>query len=172
MRTTKIKAGNIYAIPLFLPGAGADGDMKENCKNYTRENFQGRGCEFAYCRIIEDLVASGMLVEIFSIVGDLNQDFNKITSSGKLLPPLVISQLSIKKRRWKLLYNDSNYNAERDSSFSEIKMVKGIPPQLLELWQNHALTPITEIEARQYDRWIIYYPTDIEERIRTELKYC
>lgn len=172
MRTKIIKAGNIYAIPLFLPGAGIDGDMKENCKNYAKEKFQDIEYKFAYCRIIEDLGASGILVEVFNVVGNINRDFSEIVSSDRLFHPIMISGLGIRKRRWKLLYDDPDYDAEQNSSFSEIKLVKGIPPHLLELWQNHALTPITEAEAHKYDRWRIYYPTDIEEKIKSELKSC
>ena len=165
----KIKAGNIYAIPLFLPGPGKDGDMKENTVNYSKQDFKDRGQEFAFCRIIEDLGSSGILIEVFDIIGRLDIEPQKIVSNRRLFSPVLVSGLGIKEKRWKLISDKTNYDPERDSNFSDIKIVKGIPPSLLELWHNHKLTPISETDARKYDKWRILYPTDLEEMIKNRL---
>lgn len=169
MMMKKIKSGGIYAIPMFLPGHGKDGDMKENTVNYSKQSFKDRGQEFAFCRIIEDLGSSGILIEVFDIIGRLDTDPLKIVSSGRLFSPVLVFGLGIKKKRWKLISDKLNYDPERDSNFSEIKIVKGIPPSLLELWHNHELTPISESEALRYDKWKILYPTDLEEMIKDKL---
>lgn len=169
MITNSIKAGNIYAIPLFLPRAGINGDMKENMVSYSKQSFKDKGKEFAYCRVIKDLGASGILVEVFDIIGGLNIDPKEIISSKRLFNPIPIFGLGIKKKRWKKIYDDPDYDAERDSNFSEIRIVKGMPPHLLELWQNYALTPISETEALKYERWRVWLPTELEERIKNEL---
>lgn len=169
MITKKIKAGSIYAIPLFLPGSGKDGDMKENTVSYSKQNFKEKGQEFAFCRIIEDLGASGILIEVFDVLGRLDTDPQIIISSGRLFSPVLVFGLGIRKKRWKLVSDKLNYDPQRDSNFSEIKIIKGISPFLLELWQNHKLTPISESEAQKYDKWRILYPTDLEEMIKNKI---
>ncbi|BDR55748.1 Imm26 family immunity protein [Xylocopilactobacillus apis] len=164
MEKIKVRPGEIYAIPLFLPTE----DIKENLKNYKKEKFENRGREFAYCRIIKDKVGSGIFVEVFNKVGTLQEDFQSIINSCRLFPPISISGLGILKGRWKKIYTQRDYDPEKDSSLSKIQLVLGRGEDS-RLWQNGIERKISEIEANNYEQWIVWTPTQLEIRLKNEL---
>lgn len=160
-----IKPGQVYAIPLFLP----QNDSKENIKDYRKESFENKGNQFAFCRIIKDMIGSGILIEVFDITGSLDQNVNDIFKAKRLFEPVASLGLGIKKGRWKKIHESKNYDQEKDSHFSQIKLVLGISSDDLRLWQNGRETPISEVEAKKYEKWTVWAPTELEKRIVKEL---
>lgn len=160
-KTTKLIAGEIYAIPLFLSDVSS-------IKSFSRNKFEDKGKEFAFCRIIVDKQGGGSLIEVFDLVGDLHQDLESIIKSERLFDPIATSGLAMSKKRWKKLHTQEHYDKEKDSNYSEIKLVLGTNDDL-RLFQNGKETPISETEAKKYEMWKIWMPAQLEKRIIEEL---
>lgn len=155
------QGGEIYAIPLFIS------DIADN-KSFSRDKYKDRGKEFAFCRIIVDKDGGGLFTEVFDLIGDLNQNLDSIISSRRLFDPIAISGLGIYKKRWKRLYTQEPYDKEKDSKYSEIKLVLGTQDNL-RLFQNGEETPISETEAKKYEEWKLWRASHLEKRIIKEL---
>ncbi|OCG64612.1 hypothetical protein A9G48_00340 [Gilliamella sp. wkB18] len=164
MKKTEVIPGEIYAIPLFLPTE----DIKENLKNYKKEKFDNRGREFVFCRIIDDKGGSGIFVEVFDQIGTLQEDIQSIINSPRLFSPISISGLGISKGRWKKIYTQDNYDPEKESNLSKIQLVMGRGEDS-RLWQNGIEKKISETEAKNYEQWIVWTPTQLEIRIKNKL---
>ncbi|CAM4090707.1 Immunity protein 26 of polymorphic toxin system [Flavobacterium branchiophilum] len=160
-KTTKLKEGEIYAIPLFLSEV-------PSLKRILKKEFENRGKEFAFCRIIADKQGGGYFIEVFDLIGDLNQSMESIISANRLFEPIAISGLAMIKNRWRKLYTQDFYDKEKDSKYSEIKLVLGTNDDL-KLFQNGKETPISEIEATKYEFWKIWGSSQLEKRIIEEL---
>ena len=89
---------------------------------------------------------------------------DSIISSKRLFDPISSSGIGIYKKRWKKLYEQDDYDMEKDSKYSEIKLVLGTTDDL-RLFQNGQETPISEIEAKKYEYWKIWMPSQLEKRI-------
>lgn len=153
--------GEIYAIPLFL----SDRPVTEN---FSREKFDTPDKEFAFLRVIEDRGGSGFIVEVFNLTGSFTTDPDEILKAPRLFSPVATSGLGIYKKRWRKVHSQADYDKERDSNFSEIKLVIG-PPNDLRLWQNDKETPIDQSTAKKYELWDIWMSDQLEKRIITEL---
>jgi len=158
----EVKAGEIYAIPLFLSD-------ESSIKSFSRDNFKTRGKEFVFCRIIEDLSGGGLLIEIFDLVGTLNEDITTIISSKRLFPAISTTGLGILKKRWKKLYLQENYDREKDSQYSEITLVAGTEDSY-QLWKGgKGIGFISNKEAEKYEIWQVWTPSQLEKRIIKKL---
>lgn len=156
-----VKEGEIYAIPLFVS------DKPDNT-SFIRDSFHDKGKEFAYCRIIEDRLGSGILVEVFNLVNDLNIDIETIIKSDRLFPAVAITGDGIYKKRWKKIKNNKVYSKEHDSNYSSIKFILGTDDELF-LWQNGSKKSITQVETHKYEKWIIWRASHLEKRIIKEI---
>lgn len=155
------KGGEIYAIPLFLS------DIPEN-KSFAKDKFLEKGKEFSFCRIIEDLIGGGILIEVFDLIGNLDQDMTTIIHANRLFSPVAVSGLGIYKKRWKKIYEQNDYDKFKDSNFSEIKLIAGMAGNF-KLWQGGKKTPISDEEAKKYEIWKIWRESQLEKRIIKEL---
>jgi Immunity protein 26 len=160
-RLVSLNGGEIFAIPLFLS------DIPENIR-ITKDQLEGRGKEFVFCRIISDQQGGGYFAEVFNLVGSLDQDLESIIKSGRLFRPISISVLGVYKKRWKKIHIQENYDKERDSKYSEIQLVEGAGDDL-RLWQNGKREPISNDEAKRYEEWEIWGANRLERRIVKEL---
>lgn len=156
-----VEPGEIYAIPLFL----SDRPVNEN---FSREKFDGDDKEFCFCRIIEDRLGSGIIVEVFNIKGNLKTDLETIINSPRLFRPIAIAGLGIYKKRWRKIHTQENYDREKDSHYSKIQLVLG-PRDARRLWQNGVETPITVEQAKEYESWVVWVTDQLEKRIIQEL---
>lgn len=161
MKDLDLKGGEIFAIPLFIP---YDTDMKRFSKKFHKE----KNGQYAFCRIISDEQGGGYLIEVFSEVGCLNSSMEEIIQSPRLFSPIAITGLGIYKKRWLEVYKQENYDKEKDSKYSDIKLVMGGSKDL-KLWQNRESKPITEAEAKNYEKFILWRASHLEKRIREVL---
>lgn len=157
----ELQGGEIFAIPLFIS------DIPSH-KSFSRDKFDDKGKEFAFCRIIENKKGSGYLAEVFDLVGYLKQDLESIITSKRLFRPIAVTGMGITKKRWKKIHVQENFNKETDSKASEIQLVLGTSDNF-RLWQNGKETAISEIEAKNYEMWKIWMPAQLEKRIIEEL---
>ena len=156
----KINEGDIFCIPLFMPKD--DWDLKLNLeeKDYDKT--------FAFGRVIEDGGGSGILVEIFNITGNIYTQTADIINSPLLFKPLYIFWIGIMKKRWKIIAQTPNYNKQRDSNFSDIRIIFGIDDNVRVLnYGTNEETKITEKEEESldYEYAVTWFPIDLEERI-------
>ena len=107
-------------------------------------------------------------MEIFDIVGDLNQDLESILKAKRLFRPIAMVGMGISTKRWRKIHEQVNYDKEKDSKYSEIQLVLGTNENL-RLWQNGKEIEISEHEAKKYEMWKIWMPAQLEKRIIKEL---
>lgn len=157
----KLKGGEIFAIPLFVS------DIMDNI-SFSRNKFEDKGKEFAFCRIIYNKKGSGLIIEVFDLIGTLNQDLESIISSKRLFRPIAVTGLGIYKKRWKKLYEQKDYDKETHSNYSEIQLVLGAGDDL-RLWQNGQEKSINQTEAKKYELWTMWRASHLEKRINSEL---
>ncbi|WP_083818238.1 Imm26 family immunity protein [Brachyspira intermedia] len=103
----------MFFIPLFLPN-----DIKDNIKNYSKTNFTSEE-NYAFGRLIEIDKSGGDLIEIFNYTGNIPNDKDDIIKSGLMFDPLHIS-MAFTKKRWRFIFEELNYDRERDSNYSKI----------------------------------------------------
>lgn len=156
-KLVNVEPGEIYAIPLFL----SDRPVNEN---FSKDKFVGEDKKFCFCRIIEDKLGSGIIVEVFNLIGDLNTDLESIIKSPRLFRPIAVAGLGIYKKRWRKIHVQENYDKEKDSQYSNMQLVIG-PRDAPRLWQNGVETPITMSQAKEYESWTIWITDDLEKRI-------
>ena len=150
--------GEVYAIPLFLYDVH---DMHRVTLNVLR----GKDSQFAYCRIIADLGSAGFLIEVFTYIGGLNIDVDRVVNSNRLFPPVSITGLGIIKGRWRKIGKQVDYNAERDSVFSEITLVSGTPGHYF-LWKGgQHLGWIADDAISLHEKWRCWRASQLERRI-------
>lgn len=157
----KLRGGEIFAIPLFLS------DIMDNV-SFSKNKFEEKGKEFTFCRIIYNKKGSGLIIEVFDIIGSLDQSLESIISAKRLFRPVAITGLGIYKKRWKKLYEQKDYDKEKHSNYSDIKLVLGAGDDL-RLWQNDTERPIGEAEAEKYELWKMWRASHLEKRIIDEL---
>ena len=162
-KLVEVRPGEIYAIPLFLSDRPAN-------ENFSREKMDGEDKEFCFCRIIEDQLGSGIIVEVFNIKGNLTTDLESIINSPRLFRPVAIAGLGIYKKRWRKIYTQENYDKENDSLYYMIQLVIG-PRDTPRLWQNGTETPITHEQAKDYEPWVVWVTDQLEKRIIQELSH-
>ncbi len=153
------KEGSIFFIPLFLPT-----DIKDNNKDYSNFNFEEVQI-YGFGRLIEIDKSNGDLVEIFNYIGAMPKDRRKILSSGLIFYPLHVS-LAFKKQRWRFIFEDANYDKNKDSNYKSLEFLLGDYDNP-ELWVGGKNTgEISLSEAEDKKHWIIFPPTKIEKKIK------
>lgn len=153
----QLEPGEVFAIPLFLT-------LEPALTRFRANAFKDRGDEFVFCRIIEYSPGSGGKIEVFDHVGGLDADVRDIVATDRLLRPVVITGLSIDKKRWPRIGICKPYDRERDSGYSQIQLVIG-PRDRPRLWQNGVETPIDVETAKGYESWTLWSAPDLETRI-------
>ena len=152
------KEGSVFFIPLFLPK-----NIKDNNKSYYRYKFDKEEL-YAFGRLIDDGEGSGDLIEIFNYTGIIPDDVNVIIDSGLMFKPLHIAQ-GFKKKRYRFIFEDNNYDKNIDSNYQDIGFVLGGY-----LWKGGKKDrDLTESEMDEYLKYYnsmrIYAPTQLEEKI-------
>lgn len=163
MKYFEKKEGNIFFIPLFLPN-----DIKDNIKSYSKTNFISEE-NYAFGRLIEIDKSGGDLIEIFNYTGTIPNNKDNIIKSGLMFEPLHIS-MAFTKKRWRFIFEELNYDRERDSNYSKISFLLG-DEYNPKLWLGGEVKTIKNYDTNKYNEWIVYTPTGIEEIIR-KYKYA
>ena len=101
---------------------------------------------------------------MFDHVGGLDADVRDVVATDRLFRPVVITGLSIYKKRWPRMGICEPYDRERDSGYSQIQLVIG-PRDRPRLWQNGVETPIDVETAKGYESWTLWSAPDLETRI-------
>lgn len=155
------KEGNIFFIPLFLPN-----DIKNNIKSYSRINFTPT-LNYGFGRLIQINKSGGDLVEIFNYTGTIPNTSDCIINSGLLFAPLHVT-MGFSKKRWRFIFEDLNYNRERDSNYSTITFLLGDKDNP-KLWKGGKQKVIDSYDIVKYCEWITYPPTEVEDMIRNHI---
>lgn len=153
------KEGNIFFIPLFLPGG-----VKENVKNYKSFKF-AENETYAYGRLIEKNDSTGDLIEIFKYTGEIPKDKSVILNSGRLTDP-IHTTLAFDRSRWRFIFETDHYDKNKDSNYSEITFILGTENSF-DLWKGGTKHRISNDEAKKYNPWTIFNPTRVEDAIKT-----
>ncbi|MEI0702081.1 Imm26 family immunity protein [Brachyspira intermedia] len=158
MKYCEKKEGSIFFIPLFLPN-----DIKDNIKSYSKTNFTSEG-NYAFGRLIEIYKSGGDLIEIFNYTGNIPNDKYDIIKSGLMFEPMHIS-MAFTKKRWRFIFEELNYDRERDSNYSKIIFLLGdeYDPKLC---IGGKIKTIKKYDTNKYNEWIVYTPTEIETMIK------
>jgi hypothetical protein len=73
--------------------------------------------------------------------------------------------LGFSKKRWQFVFEDEQYDKNRDSNYQNISFLLGIP-ESPKLWQGGKISGIENFDTQKYAQWIIEVPTIIEKRIK------
>lgn len=155
-RKLTVKPGDVYFVPLFL-------SHDISTKSYSRYKFGGEEQRFCFLRIIKDLMGSGLLVEVFNYVGDMESTVESITARERLFDPVLIVGDGIIKKRWRKIGETENYDCERHSRFSQIKLVIGGREQP-KIWQNHE-TREPDGDISSIEDGVMWVACQLESRI-------
>ena len=161
MNYFKKKEGNIFFIPLFLPK-----DFRDNIKSYSQNKFDTMSI-YGYGRLISINNSGGDWVEIFNYTGAIPDTPECIISSGQMFDPLHVT-LGFSKKRWRFIFENPEYNKEKDSNYSNITFLLGDKEEPI-LWIGGEQKTISSYNAFKYNEWITYPPTEIEEMIRNHI---
>ena len=77
--------------------------------------------------------------------------------------------MAFEKKRWRFVFNNDNYDREKVSNYSKITFLLGCEP-LPELWQGGITHEIESYDINLYDKWIVYLPVQIEDKIRAMME--
>ena len=146
---------------MFLPN-----DIKDNIKSYSKTNFTSEG-NYAFGRLIEIDKSGGDLIEIFNYTGNIPNDKYDIIKSGLMFEPMHIS-MAFTKKRWRFIFEELNYDIERDSNYSKITFLLGYEydPKLR---IGSKIKIIKKYDTNKYNEWIVYTPTEIETMIKDRI---
>ncbi|GHT18315.1 hypothetical protein FACS189429_4630 [Bacteroidia bacterium] len=151
------REGNIFMIPLFLPDS-----HENNLLKYTKYDFL-KNNTYSFGRLIEINDSSGDLVEIFNYIGAIPESKECIIKSGLLFKPVHVC-LGFRKKRWRFIFEDKNYNKEYDSDYNNISFLL-----FNEIWIGGRKEKINN-RQENIEKWVVYPPTQLEDKIRKELK--
>ena len=100
----------------------------------------------------------------------MTDDVAMLRESGRLIQPVSVAA-ALKSGRWRVIASDPAYT-RKDADFDNIKlaMTRGQPRHMWQLWQGGKTRKATEEELKGVEDYVIYAPTQLEERIRQELK--
>lgn len=118
---------------------------------------------YAYGRIIDCRPATGDIIEIFNYIGAFTDDADAVIATGRMFDPVNVAPQCFIRGRWKIIKSDEHFD-KFNVGFEKIKLVMG-GPMILELWEGGKTRPITEEEAIGLERFVTYFPINIEERI-------
>ncbi len=159
-----IREGNIFLISPYLPIQRE----KEDIINYGKYKFHEED-NYIFGRIIEHHDGGGDLIEVFSYFGEIPENPITITSSGRLFEPIHIS-LAFTKKRYPFIFQNEKYDKYKDSGYKNISFLL-----MNKLWKGGEQTELNDLEYaklqhRGVPEWIVYTPTQIEEKIRIILR--
>jgi len=154
-------AGEIFAIPLFVSDLHV-------LTPFAPDAFRDAEGSFAYCRVIEDRLDEGLLIEIFEITGGLDIDLREVIASERLFRPMITAGLGIMCNRWLSLGIQTNFDPELDSEYSQNQLLIG-PETAPRIWQGGKETPVDPHLSVDVDDWRVYFADDVERRINREL---
>jgi|GEM_PF-1028398 len=154
------KEGDIFVIDL----------IKRSSHAYKpdSESFINKEGKYGFGRILDINASTGVIVEIFNYVGEFNNNIDFIIAQDRMFNPINVTSLCFTSSRWKIIKSDKDFN-KQSVGFNEIKLVMGIAPNL-KLWQDGVTTPLTEKEASGIERYVTYFPNNVEERILDTFK--
>ena len=158
MKFFQKRVGSIFIVPLFLPS-----EYTDNIKSYASVDFSQTE-RYAFGRLIEVDKSGGDLVEIFNYIGAIPSSPMGIVNSGLMFKPLHIS-LGFKKKRWRFIFEDPNYDKIRDSNYQEITFLMGTP-EMPALWVGGEYKRTTVYDCESYRKWIVFTPTEVEGLIK------
>jgi hypothetical protein len=154
------KEGDIFVIDL----------IKRSSHAYKPDNesFMNKEGKYGFGRIINIRASTGVIVENFNYVGKFTDNIDFIIEQGRMFNPINVTSLCFTSSRWKIIKSDNDFN-KQSVGFDEIKLVMGIAPDL-SLWKGGVTTPLTEKEANGIERFVTYFPNNVEERIFENFK--
>lgn len=158
MRTIKLKVGDIFCIPLFMP--------KDDWKLLNKLKKEDYDKDFAFGRIIE--FTSDITIEIFNRIGPATLSIDEIIGSGVLVAPIKIFGDAIIKKRWNVIGATESYDRFRDSNYNQLKMVYGVPGEfrVRQLASGEErLISREEMELLNIPYATVWYPINLENRI-------
>ena len=84
-----------------------------------------------------------------------------------MFEPMHIS-MAFTKKRWRFIFEELNYDRERDSNYSKITFLLGdeYDPKLR---IGGKIKTIKKYDTNKYNEWIVYTPTDIETMIKDRI---
>ena len=157
MKKIIVTPGEIFCIPLFMP--------KDDWKLKTKLLDKDLDNDFAFGRVIE--TGSSVLVEIFKKIGSAKTAINEVVNSGIMFSPILIWWDGVYKKRWKIIGRTENYDKNKDSSYSSLKMAFGTGDDDFRLrdLSTKKEKPISRKELAKYEFSVVWFPIDIENRI-------
>lgn len=105
---------------------------------------------------------------MFNIQGGIETPLSEIVHSSRLFNPVAVAGEAIKKKRWRLV-GSTDYEAERDSHYSEITFLIG-PRDNRSIWKGGVEIPIDDSNFHDFDEYIIWPAVQIERRIVHEFE--
>lgn len=156
-----VNPGEIYAIPLFVSD-------QSPLVNFSKQDFSDEEKKFSFIRIIQDQVGAGIIFEGLNLVSTIKPNIDDLLNSKRLLNPLVMSGLGIKKKRWRKIYTQENYDREVHSRYSQITFALGTK-QDPTLWKGGEQFEAAPEEAENVEPWIIWDEDAIEKMIISAL---
>lgn len=153
MKKQRVNEGDYFAVPL----------------SETEEDILAFKEPYAFGRVVAILPAKNQLVEIFKHHGLMTDDTGMLKRSGRLFPP-VSAVAALSQGRWRVIKSDPSYT-RNDADFNDIKlaMTRGQPRHLWQLWQGGVARKARPEELEGVEDYMIYAPTQLEERIRREI---
>lgn len=155
MRNIKLKAGNLFCIPLFMP--------KDDWKLLNKLNRDDYDKDFAFGRIIE--FSSDITIEIFNKIGPATTNIDEIVNSGVWRSPIKIFSDGIIKKRWNIIGTTKNYDKYKDSNYEQLKMVYGVPGEFrvrqMATGEEHPISR-EEMELLNIPYATVWYPINLE----------
>lgn len=155
MRNIKLKAGNLFCIPLFMP--------KDDWKLLNKLNRDDYDKAFAFGRIIE--FSSDITIEIFNKIGPATTNIDEIVNSGVRSSPIKIFSDGIIKKRWNIIGTTKNYDKYKDSNYEQLKMVYGVPGEFrvrqMATGEEHPISR-EEMELLNIPYATVWYPINLE----------
>ena len=106
-------------------------------------------------------------MEIFNYIGAIPSSPMGIVNSGLMCKPLHVS-LEFKKKRWRFIFEDPNYDKIRDSNYQEITFLMGTP-EIPTLWVGGEYKRTTVYDCESYREWLVFTPTEVEGLIKASI---
>lgn len=165
-KTVEVNPGDIFMIPLFLPS----NPMDEYNLNYSKYKFHMNDV-YGFGRLIEIQAGNVDLIEVFSYVGQIPENPEKIICSGRMFAPEHIGHPYSKKGRWQAIFSNPKYDMWKDSDYENISFLSPVG----HMWKGKETINITqkkrmELKEAGVPDWIMNSRINLEDRIRSVLE--
>ncbi|MDE7203892.1 MAG: hypothetical protein K2O91_18825, partial [Lachnospiraceae bacterium] len=125
---------------------------------------------YVFGRLIELMSGNMNLVEIFSYVGKIPENPERIIQSGRLFEPVTMVN-AFSRGRWRLLFDNPHYDKWTDSDYKNICFFLSMGTTL---WKGGEEIHITNQQSRELKQsgvseMIVYGSVDLEVEIRSLL---